>query len=171
MSSPALPSGVTRLERLLKAADFVRLLGQPGRARSALFAVHHVQAQPSRSRPAAHSLSTQLSTGLSELPTQLVDETPTAHWLGLVVPKRLARRAVTRNLVKRLVRATLAEQLAAGAPLPAGLWAVRLRAPLSREQFPSASSEALRRHLRADLSLLWQRAAHPRAPRGGKAAA
>ncbi len=95
------------------------------------------------------------------------------HWLGLVVPKRMAKRAVTRNLIKRLVRASLAEQLKAQSPLPPGLWSVRLRAPIDRKQFPSASSDALRAFLRADLAVLWRRAAHPRpvgAPRPPSAA-
>ncbi len=159
--------------RIQRAADFERLLGQPSRARSPLFAVHHLSSVPSRPVPPRHSLPTGLSTDSVPSSVSVVDELaqpPAAsdvsgHWLGLVVPKRLAKRAVTRNLVKRLVRATLLEQLRAGAPLPAGLWAVRLRAPIDKKQFVSAKSDALRLHLRDDLATLWRRAANPKPPK------
>lgn len=57
------------------------------------------------------------------------------------MPKRLARRAVTRNLLRRQIRAALGRH--AGA-LPGGLWLVRLKAPFDAAQFPSAASRALR---------------------------
>jgi ribonuclease P protein component len=65
---------------------------------------------------------------------------PNGLWLGAVVPKRHARRAVTRSLLKRQIRAAIARQALS---LPAGLWVIRLRAPFDRTQFPSASSAAL----------------------------
>jgi len=77
---------------------------------------------------------------------------PEGCWLGSVVPKRLARRAVTRNLVKRQIRAAFSVGAAGG--LPPGLWVVRLRAPIDRKAFPSASSDALRRVLHAELERL-----------------
>ena len=92
-------------------------------------------------------------------------ENPNGHWLGLVVPKRLARRAVTRNLVKRLGRAGLADQLHSAQPLPPGLWVLRLRSPIDRKLYPSAKSEPLRQALREDLQLLWRRALNPRPPK------
>jgi ribonuclease P protein component len=160
----------SQLGRIQRAADFERLLGTPSRARSNLFAVNHLRSEPSRAVPPGHSLSTGLSTDMPTHAKPAVDQSaqpaPEAelqgHWLGLVVPKRMAKRAVTRNLVRRLVRATLMEQLQAAAPLPPGLWSVRLRAPIDKKQFPSASSDALRAHLRADLALLWRRALNPR---------
>ncbi len=172
MTSPERRGSVPSPGRIQRAADFERLLGQPSRARSSWFAVHHLRSLPSRPVPPRHSLPTGLSTDSSPVAAPLVDEpaqpavapTVDGHWLGLVVPKRLAKRAVTRNLVKRLVRATLLEQLRAGAPLPPGLWAVRLRAPIDRQQFPSASSDALRARLREELATLWRRAANPRPP-------
>lgn len=78
------------------------------------------------------------------------------RWLGLVLPKRHARRAVTRSLLKRQIRAALA---ARGAGLPAGLWVVRLRAPFDRAVFPSAASEALRLAARDELARLVSRPA------------
>ena len=169
MTSPERRGLLPSPGRIQRAADFERLLGQSSRARSSWFAVHHLSSLPSRAVSPRHSLLTGLSTDSSPAAAPHVDESPptgvvTGHWLGLVVPKRLAKRAVTRNLVKRLVRATLLEQLRAGVPLPPGLWAVRLRSPIDRRQFPSASSEALRSRLREELGTLWRRAAHPRPP-------
>lgn len=174
--------------RIVRSADFERVLGTPSRARSAHFAVHHVAASPSQprrriARPAPGQ--PELSTGAAPIPPQPVDESadpggvtnsvtdsvwtaapaasssntlPDAHasrldgpldgrWLGYVVPKRHARRAVTRTLLKRQIRAVFADLPG----LPPGLWVVRLRMPFDRKQFPSASSEALREAARAEL--------------------
>lgn len=162
----------SRLGRLLRPADFERLLKTTSRARSPLFAVHHMACEPSRP---AKSVAKGLSTGDDQLTHRLVDESPESavshatqpsppagHWLGFVVPKRLAKRAVTRNLVRRIARASLQAQLGGAQPLPAGIWALRLRAPIDKKLFPSAKSDALRAALRDDLALLWKRALNPR---------
>ncbi|GAP37839.1 ribonuclease P protein component [Piscinibacter sakaiensis] len=90
---------------------------------------------------------------------------PTGGWLGMVVPKRHAKRSVTRNLVKRQIRAVfddvgLAGERAAG--LRPGLWVVRLRAPIDRSRFPSAASDALRRAMRDELAGMLRQAARRR---------
>ncbi len=150
--------------RIERSADFERVLGQPSRARSKHFAVHHLMAAPSLPGPGFSTGKSELSTGHPPLAHTAVDETPSAeggkpadtvahaapggHWLGCVVPKRHARRAVTRSLIKRQIRAVFAE--AAGS-LPPGLWVVRLRLPVDRKQFPSAASEPLKALMRAEL--------------------
>ena len=65
---------------------------------------------------------------------------PDAVWVGAVIPKRHAKRSVTRSLLKRQIRAAVARQ----PELPAGLWVVRLRAPFARTEFASAASQQLR---------------------------
>lgn len=82
-------------------------------------------------------------------------------WLGAVVPKRHARRSVTRSLLKRQIRGAV-QRHAEG--LAAGLWIVRLRAPFDRAQFPSAASDALRAAARVELDTLLARAARRAAP-------
>lgn len=67
-------------------------------------------------------------------------------WLGLVVPRRWARRAVTRNLIKRQARAVAARH-----PPPPGAWVLRLKRGWPTSEFPSAASAALRRAVRAEL--------------------
>lgn len=79
-----------------------------------------------------------------------------------MVPKRHARRAVTRNVVDRQIQAALMRVEHRLAP---GQWLLRLRAPLSRDRFPSADSAALRAALREELDHLLARCERPQASR------
>jgi ribonuclease P protein component len=80
-------------------------------------------------------------------------------WVGVVLPKRWAKRAVTRNAIRRQVYE--ATRLAASQLPPAAL-VVRLRSGFSREQFVSATSDVLKRAVRAELTqLLGRIAARP----------
>lgn len=72
-----------------------------------------------------------------------------------MVPKRHARRAVTRNLLKRQVRGAF-DRHAPGLPL--GLWLVRLRQPFAVVGFPSAASAALRLAAGTELDSLLKQA-------------
>jgi len=145
--------------RIVRSADFERVLSAPTRARSAHFAVHHVLGVPSQPvrRPKTPS-STELSTGGVPMTGLAVDDPspeppvalPAGLWLGAVVPKRHARRSVTRSLLKRQIRAAMVRQRG----LPNGLWVVRLRAGFPREQFQSAASGALSEAARAELDVL-----------------
>lgn len=82
-------------------------------------------------------------------------------WVGAVVPKRHARRAVTRSLIKRQIYAATGRHLDRLAP---GLWIVRLRAPFDRSRFTSASSSSLRRDARSELDALLSAASSPVRP-------
>jgi ribonuclease P protein component len=68
--------------------------------------------------------------------------------VGVVVPKRWARRAVTRNTIRRQVYAV--SQIQASS-LPLGHYVVRLRSEFSRQDFPSARSAALKQLVRSEL--------------------
>ena len=72
-------------------------------------------------------------------------------WVGVVLPKRWAKRAVTRNLIKRQVYAVSHEM---SARLPCAALVVRQHAAFSREQFISASSKALKNAVRLELQQL-----------------
>jgi ribonuclease P protein component len=74
--------------------------------------------------------------------------TQTNTTVGVICPKRWAKRAVTRNTIKRQIYAVthdLAPQL------PLACLVLRLAAGFSREEFPSATSPALKRVVRAEL--------------------
>lgn len=143
------------IDRIVRSEDFERVLRCPPRAKSAHFALHHLAAGPSAPlKPLPTPLAGELSTGHAPLAPHVVDDLPapvSGRWLGIVLPKRHARRSVTRTLLKRQIRAAVA---AREAHLPVGLWVVRLRAPYDRSQFPSAASDALRGAARAELGRL-----------------
>ena len=84
----------------------------------------------------------------------------TGCWLGLVVPKRHAKRAVTRTLLKRRIRSAVSSVCG----LPAGMWVVRLRTPFARTEFVSAASDRLSAVVTDELAAL-MRAAVARASR------
>jgi ribonuclease P protein component len=79
-------------------------------------------------------------------------------WLGAMVPKRWARRAVTRNTIKRQIYA-VSERYADR--LPQAAHVVRLRLEFDRRHFVSATSEPLRAAVRAELEQLFERATRP----------
>jgi ribonuclease P protein component len=154
--------------RLVQTADFKRLLSVPPAFKSAHFALHHLRQAPERPRyggkaEGENELSTAHEPGFPQLvdesqenPAQGFPDAGFPRWLGCVVPKRHARRAVTRSLIKRQVRAA-AQRVQAG--LPQGLWLVRLRQPFAVTTFPSAASSALRQAMRTELDRLFQKAA------------
>jgi ribonuclease P protein component len=157
--------------RLLRSADFERVLRTRSRVSSTHFAVHHLADRPSRPhRPlgasAPESLSGELSTAAAPNLVVPVDDSGSGAalglWLGAVVPKRHARRAVTRTLLKRQIRAVVEER---AADMLDGLWVVRLRAPFDKAAFPSAASEAFRLCARDELERLLGAAAQRALPR------
>lgn len=144
--------------RVRRSVDFERVLRTPSRSRTPHFALHHLAQRPSS--PGKPPAASKLSTDRDREANPSVDETsqvvsaarpPDMLWWGVVVPKRHARRSVTRTLIKRQIRACVA---AGGPTLDAGLWVVRLRAPFDRQAFPSAASDALKAAARAELQAL-----------------
>jgi len=152
------------VKSLQRAEDFQQVLAQPWLARTPHFVLQHWPQGPAP-RP-VHPKSPQavhLSSGPSQASGHPVDNSedkpvdkpgtggeqqPSGHWLGLVVPKRHAKRSVTRNLIRRQLRQVMAQALATW---PAGVWCVRLRSGFSTQQFPSAASLALKRATRSEL--------------------
>ena len=88
-------------------------------------------------------------------------------WLGAMVPKRWARRAVTRNAIKRQIYVAGADF---ESQLPVAAHVVRLRSTFDRKQFPSATSDALKAAVRDELRQLFAYAVRPqKSPKGPKA--
>jgi ribonuclease P protein component len=77
-------------------------------------------------------------------------------WVGVVVPKRWAKRAVTRNGIRRQIYNVSA---AFASRLPAAAHVVRLRMEFARAEFPSAWSEPLKAAVRGELQALFEKAA------------
>lgn len=89
-------------------------------------------------------------------PGFLSEKAPTAaSVIGVVIPKRYAKRAVTRNLVRRQIYAAID---AAEDSLPCRAYVVRLKSAIEKQRYPSASSEPLKLTIRQEIQRLLQRA-------------
>jgi ribonuclease P protein component len=160
---PRRPGTVGPLARLVKTADFERVLGARRRAATTHFAVHHLAARPT---PPAQAGADPVAGKLSTIPdlagvlpvddSSAGDPSEARAWVGAVVPKRHARRAVTRSLIKRQIYAAAERHRERLGP---GLWIVRLRSPFDRSYFVSAASRALRDDARRELESLLEAAA------------
>jgi ribonuclease P protein component len=155
----------------LQSADFQQALATRPVARSAHFTVHFAVPSLARKGKAARAAAlaaSQLSTGQGEPLGEPVEEcdlgslslapSPMVWRLGLVVPKRMARRSVTRSLIKhqarelwRLHAPALLEAGWISPEQPVGNWVLRLKAPWPKTEFPSAASEPLKQLVRAEL--------------------
>jgi ribonuclease P protein component len=131
------------MQRLQTRAQFQAVLAGSTVARTPHFALHRCALEePARAGETA-------APALFE---------PPAAWLGAMVPKRWAKRAVTRNAIKRQIY-TVSAGFEAG--MPQAAYVVRLRAGFDRKVFPSATSEALKAAVRAELHQLFERLLHP----------
>ena len=142
----------------LKSGDFAAALSATALSKTPHFVLHHLAAEPqSAVRRRSAPVVPELSTDVAPKPTLAVDNSlaPRQWWLGLVVPKRHARRAVTRSLLKHQMRAhaDLHQNR-----LPCGLWVLRLRAPFDPRLYPSAASPALQLAARAELAQVFANA-------------
>ena len=72
--------------------------------------------------------------------------------MGTLVPKRWAKRAVTRNAIKRQIYAVSQDF---EARMPPAAHVVRLRSAFDRKQFISAESTLLKQAVRAELQQLF----------------
>lgn len=149
---------------ITRAADFSRVLKEPCRARSPHFAVHFLAQQPQSWQPktataqnaTAGATVKELSTAAeTSLPMAVDEGLPQGRWLGLVVPKKHAKRSVTRSLLKRRIRVAVLH----AEHLDAGMWVVRLRSPFPRTEYSSAASEQLGHVASAELAVLMSKAA------------
>jgi len=173
----------------LKAADFQRALGSRPVSRTAHFVLHTLPLSAAGSdaaAPTATHLPSELSTMQAAAEVTLVDDRVElasdaglkAWRLGLVLPKKQARRSVTRSLIRHQAREALRRHApavqASGRYGPeVDGWVVRLRAPFDRQQFPSAASDALQAVVRQELDELWSRLIAPKpapASAGGQTA-
>ncbi len=76
-------------------------------------------------------------------------------WLGTMTPKRWAKRAVTRNAIKRQIYQVSTDLTFQ--PPPAA-YVVRLAAGFDKAVFPSATSQALKTAVRQELVQLFEKA-------------
>jgi ribonuclease P protein component len=138
------------VQRLKTRPQFQATLAGGTVSRTAHFALHRLNL------PALTftSLSQADQVGPAPSPEQALFDLADV-WLGAMVPKRWARRAVTRNAIKRQIY-NVSEDFVDRLPMAAHV--VRLRTVFDRKQFISASSEPLKLAVRQELKQLFERA-------------
>ena len=127
------------VERLKQWSEFQAVMSAGTVARTPHFVLH--QWQP----PAKASTGS----GFEETPTLFVDG---VLMMGALTPKRWAKRAVTRNLIRRQVHAVAHELEKSLTPTA---YVVRLRATFNPQKFVSASSDVLKQVVRQELKQLF----------------
>ncbi len=145
VEQPQLGSGVQRLKT---RPQFQAALAGGTVSRTPHFALHRLNLPETSVNPASSSAD-----GAAHSLFQ-----PKAVWLGAMVPKRWARRAVTRNAIKRQIYVISAQY---EVRMPCAAHVVRLRAGFDRTQFISATSTLLKQAVRLELEQLFERAARP----------
>jgi ribonuclease P protein component len=145
------------VKNITQSVDFERVLRTVSCARSVHFAVHFLPTNPTSKTPPKFSESA------IALDQALQKQT----FLGLVVPKRHAKRSVTRNLLKRQMRQvvrcwdqSLVNSViqANDVGLPKGMWVIRLRSPFDQKKYFSAASNELRKIAEQELNSLVENA-------------
>jgi ribonuclease P protein component len=129
------------MQRLLTRSQFDAVLAGATLSRTAHFALHRCPLDCDTAETGSASPGSQA----------LFDVR--APWIGAMVPKRWARRAVTRNLIKRQIYAVARD---CTPPLNPAAYVVRLRQGFDRLQYPSAASAALKHAARAELQALFR---------------
>ena len=139
-------------------------------SRTAHFALHRLVLDASGTASAPGAAGAEAPTGPGSLPSTQGPQALFAVqgvWLGAMVPKRWARRAVTRNTIKRQIYTV---GVTFEAQLPRAAHVVRLRTAFDRKQFVSATSDQLKQAVRAELLQLFGHAVRRPGAAGATAA-
>jgi ribonuclease P protein component len=141
------------LQRLKTWAQFQAVLAGETIARSEHFALHRSifpnVSQDSAGKIAPEDVVRTTPPGAKSQPLFPVFDL----WIGAMVPKRWAKRAVTRNAIKRQIYTVSADF---SPKQRQAAFVVRLRRDFSRKVYLSASSELLKKSVRAELVALMQ---------------
>lgn len=134
------------MQRLKTRPQFQAVLAGRVVARTAHFALHRNGLHAQAPQMAPEKITVDSSRVSVLFPVQ-------SAWMGAMVPKRWARRAVTRNAIKRQIYTVSADFLHT---CPQAAFVVRLRKEFSRKEFPSATSGYLKEAIRAEVTALMQ---------------
>ena len=140
------------MQRLKTRPQFQAVLAGGIVARTSHFALHRLVLEPAGVAVSGANVQKTDAAFARPLFSQ-VDQT----WLGAMVPKRWAKRAVTRNAIKRQIYTISAA--ADAQRLPQAAYVVRLKSGFDRKEFISASSDELKLAVRLELHRLLDRLA------------
>jgi ribonuclease P protein component len=138
------------VQRLKTRPQFQAALAGGTVSRTAHFALHRLKLTHPTDKPPAPAEQVGPAPSPEQALFDLFDV-----WLGAMVPKRWARRAVTRNAIKRQIY-YVSERF--GDRLPEAAHVVRLRTAFDRKQFISATSDHLKLAVRLELEQLFEHA-------------
>ena len=144
------------MQRLKTRVQFQAVLAGATVARSEHFALHRLRL------PIVSSGGTReiVPRGLLKTPANDAQSQPLFPvldlWIGAMVPKRWAKRAVTRNAIKRQIYTVSADFFPKQRH---AAFVVRLRRDFSRQAYLSASSDLLKQAVRTELIALMQEGA------------
>jgi ribonuclease P protein component len=127
------------VECLKQWSEFKAVMSAGTVARTPHFVLHQWQ-------PSAKAFT---GSGFEETPALFADG---VLKIGALTPKRWAKRAVTRNLIRRQVHAVSREFEPSLKPTA---YVVRLRATFNPQEFVSASSDVLKQTVREELKQLF----------------
>jgi ribonuclease P protein component len=127
------------VQPLQQWSDFQLTMANGRQIRTPHFVLHHWQANEPSTGPELSKVPALRSAGCDQ------------PRLGVVVPKRLAKKAVTRNLIRRQVRELFQ---ARHDHLPLADYVVRLRQGFVARDFISASSVPLKQKVRMEVEQL-----------------
>ena len=141
------------MQRLKTRAQFQAVLAGETIARSEHFALHHSRlpsgGQDVAGKVAPAVVAKTMAVGAKQQPLFPVFDL----WMGAMVPKRWAKRAVTRNAIKRQIYTVSADF---SPKQRQAAFVVRLRRDFSRKVYLSASSDVLKQAVRSELLTLMQ---------------
>lgn len=128
------------MQRLRSKAQFQAAMAGPPVAKTSHFALHLTSLEAKRGEALLFPID--------------------GPWVGVLIPKRWAKRAVTRNTIRRQIYEVTRS---AKDTLPHAGMVVRLRSEFSRKQFISATSDLLKHTVREELLRLLSRIKTPAA--------
>ena len=131
------------MERLKQWSEFQAVMSAGSVARTPHFVLH--QWQP--------PVKASTGSGFEETPTLFADGLLA---MGALTPKRWAKRAVTRNMIRRQIHA-VSQEFEIG--LKPTAYVVRLRATFQTQIYVSASSAVFKQAVREELKQLFARVA------------
>ncbi len=147
------------MQRLTHRAQFEAVLGGGAAvSRTPHFVLHRASLDAERSAkqaqasPPSEAGTMESPTGPGRTKSPALFAVRGEPWIGAVIPKRWARRAVTRNAIRRQIY-TVSQEFEA--QMPAAAHVVRLRMAFDKTGFPSATSTALKKAVRAELQQLF----------------
>lgn len=135
------------MQRLKTRPQFQAVLKGSIVAKTEHFALHRSQLDAG----VPVGLTGRLQTSAAPFPVALALFPVQDVWIGAMVPKRWAKRAVTRNAIKRQIYTVSANFLT---QFPKAAFLVRLRREFSRAEFVSATSARLKDAVHAEVLAL-----------------